>query len=385
MIDLEIRYHGVVGGVLCDPLGRGCRPSSTIPDSVGGIVVVSRTRGDEMGRLDGSRILVTGSSVSDQLLDQLRAEGAAIENPSESFPPSVLSSDELIGYLSDVDAYLLGGDEQALRGDKDDPTDEVLSAAERLRLIAFLGVGYATFVDAEAARRHGVAVTNTPGVLANSVAEFAIAMLLDGRRQITDYVCSRRIAQPMKQEKRFDLHAHPIGIVGLGATGIRTAEILRNGFGADVAYFSRTRKPAEEDRLGLTYVDSLPALAAGVEALILMVPENPETTGFIDREVLSQHSPQSPLMIVATSRPEVIDAQALLWALREGLVDSVWLDDFYLKGTSDTEPLSSDPRVRITPHVGSLTHDARDAMSRMAIDSIITYLVTGDDVHIVNR
>src|SRR5947199_10425657 len=125
----------------------------------------------DMGRLEGIRVLVTGSSVSDGFLDQLRAQGATVDNPPGSFPPSILSAEELSTRLRGVDAYLLGGDEQALRGENDDPTDEVLSAADKLRLIAFLGVGYATYVDPEAARRHGVAVTNTPGVLATSVAE----------------------------------------------------------------------------------------------------------------------------------------------------------------------------------------------------------------------
>jgi phosphoglycerate dehydrogenase-like enzyme len=319
------------------------------------------------------RLLVTGESVAQRFLDQLSDAGLEVVNPPESFPPAVMSEQTLQAALTSCVACLLGGDEIV--------TESVLESAGELRAIAFLGVGYESYVDADAARRRGVAVTNTPGVLSNSVAEFTVGLLLDARRRITDYVtCGEEIPH----ETRFDLAGHAVGVVGLGAIGTRICEILALGLQADVRYFSRTRKRSVEERLGIAY-SPLGELVRDVECLIVMVPETAETTGMIGRELLAARPESSRLTLINTSRAGVVDPLGLEWGIDCELVETAWFDGFYREDSELTRRLAARPEVRITPHIASLTHDARDAMSAMAVESLLNLLRDGQDDYVVNR
>jgi glyoxylate reductase len=252
----------------------------------------------------------------------------------------------------------------------------VLATAPKLKVIAFLGVGYTSFVDAEAATALRILVTNTPGVVANSVAEFAVGELIAARRRIVDY-----IADPsLPQENSRDLQGHAVGVIGLGAVGTRIAEILTKGFGVRVRYFSRTRKPDVESALGITY-RPLPKLVGQVESLVIAVPDTPETVAMINCDLLAEGT--TPLSVINLSRPEIIAPDALRWGLRHNRLESVWFDDFYRDNA--LSELRKDSRVKVTPHIGSLTQDARDAMSAMAVISLLNVLHKGSDQYTVNK
>lgn len=323
------------------------------------------------------RVLVTGSSVTDRYLSKLRESGLDVVNPKASFAPSKLSPEILQQLLQDCDAYLLGGDERATR--------EVLSSAKHLQVIAFLGVGYDSFIDIQAADDLGIPVTYTPGVLSNSVAELTVGLTIEARRKIINFAFPQLAGEPSAtdQEKRSDLAGHPVGIIGLGGIGTRIAEILRFGFSSDVIYFSRTRKPEEEQRLGLRYLP-LADMVREVETLILIVPETDDTIKMVNWELLSSHH-GAPLTIVCPARPEVVDAEGLLRALDAGVVESIWFDDFYRDVTPAAAALRTRREVRVTPHIGSLTHDARDAMAQMAITSLLDVLAGKEDPNTVTR
>src|SRR3954454_23920541 len=110
------------------------------------------------------KILVTGNSVRPELLQPLTEAGYKVENPTD-----LLSEQDLAAALEDADAYLFGGDEYA--------SGTAIATAKDLKVVAFLGVGYESFMDATAIRSRGVRITNTPGTLTDSVAEFTIAQL----------------------------------------------------------------------------------------------------------------------------------------------------------------------------------------------------------------
>jgi glyoxylate reductase len=322
-----------------------------------------------MTDLINGTVLVTGASVRQLHLDQLREAGLQVINPPASFPPDVLPESILREILSECDAYLLGGDEVASRS--------VLAAARRLKVVAFLGVGYGSFVDAEAAAELAIAVTNTPGVVANSVAEFAVSELIAARRKLIDYI----IDPELTQQNSRDLAGHAIGLIGLGAVGTRIAEILTVGFKARVCYFSRTRKPETEEALGITYMP-LRDLIGEVEDLVVAVPDTPQTTSMIDQVLLA--GARTRLSVINVGRPETIAPKALRWGLQNELLESVWFDDYYRNPTPDLVDLRKDPRIKVTPHIASLTHDARDAMAAMAVSSLLNVLLSGSDQHIVN-
>ncbi|AGZ41061.1 hypothetical protein AFR_13875 [Actinoplanes friuliensis DSM 7358] len=289
-------------------------------------------------------------------------------------PDGTLTEAELIRELADTEVYLYGGDEEA--------TAPVIESSVALRLIAFYGVGYESFMDVEAVRRHGVRVTNTPGTLNNSVAEFTIGQLLNCRRHLTEYALKYLNGSSGDEAKQSDLGAHTVGIIGMGGIGTRLAEILTKGFDANVAYFSRTRKPALEEQLGIRYT-SLNELFEVSESLLVMIPGNSETRHLVGEEQLGRLRHGS--VLVNTARPEIVEPGSLDANLRSGRISAAAIDGYYSEKTEETESLKQlQPHpLLITGHVASLTHDARDAMTRRAVGSILNFLDTGADECIV--
>lgn len=322
-----------------------------------------------MGALDGATILVTGSSVGPDHLAGLRRDGAEVRNPAASFPPGVLSPTELVAALQGADAYLLGGHERA--------TAEVLAAAPSLRLLAFLGVGYQSYVDGPAARAQGITVTNTPDVPPTSVAEFAVGALLAARCGLVDHELRRRGGEPAAHPRRTDLAGRPIGVLGMGSIGTRVARTLVHGFEVEVHYASRTRRPETEAALGLRWAASLRELVVAVDALVVAVPETPQTRGMVGASALGALPPGAGLELVDTARPEVCDPAGVLSALDSGRLASATYDGWYRAEDDGVHRLAAHPGVRVTPHVAARTHGAAEAMATAAIDDIRAVLTGG--------
>lgn len=321
------------------------------------------------------RVLVTGSSVEDRFLAPLRNAGLEVENPTD-----LLNEQQLSDRLKEASAYLLGGDEIATR--------KALQSAKKLKVLAFLGVGYESFIDVAAAIDLGIAVTNTPGTLTQSVAEFTIGQAINATRRLSVY--GNRVRDEMggkkvePEQKRHDLSSLRVGIIGLGTIGTRIAEILTTGFGCSIRYYSRTRKPDVELQLSIKYAD-LDLLLKETDVLFLMLPGNENTKSFLGQRELGLLP--SGAIVVNTARPELIEPQALLNALQEGVVGTAVLDGFYENGIPARQALLDLPQEKllVTRHIASLTHEARDGMAKMAVESILNFLQTGDDPHVVNK
>jgi lactate dehydrogenase-like 2-hydroxyacid dehydrogenase len=317
------------------------------------------------------KVLVTGSSVEERFFEPLKELGYIVANPKE-----LLSEDELSRELSDAEGYLLGGDEFA--------SAKALSKATKLKVISFLGVGYESFIDVKGVQELGIAVTNTPGVLANAVAEFTVGQLLNARRRLTQYCNAYARSESGKEQKQHDIAGHKVGIVGLGAIGTRIAEILVNGFKADVSYYSRTRKPDQEERLNIHYAE-LADLMREVEILIVMVPATPETRGLISSALL--RTLPSGALLINTAKPEVVDPKGLADCLESGQIQIAAFDGFYEAAADGqlVERLKSwgTDRLLVTGHIASLTHDARDAMAARAVSSMCNVLSGTADPYVV--
>lgn len=310
-------------------------------------------------------VLVTGTSVREDLLRPLVDAGYKIENPTH-----LLSDVELGEALSKASAYLLGGDEFA--------SGTALSKAKNLKVIAFLGMGYESFIDVRSAKELKIAVTNTPGTLSNAVAELTVGHILASVRKIHFLASEFEAGKAAVEDKQRDVAALRIGIIGLGGIGSRIAEILRKGFGAQVSYYSRSRKKALESGLAIQY-EPLEALVQNADVVVVMTPGNDETKGLINASLLAKG--KKGQVIVNTARPEVIDPAALAEALSSGQVSYAAFDGFYdevSEGAAKLKALAPS-KVMITPHIGSLTHDARDAMGIKAVRSILNVLKSGRD------
>ena len=256
---------------------------------------------------------------------------------------------------------------------------EVLAACPRLRLIAFLGLGYASCVDVEAATRQGIVVTNTPDYGATSVAEHALGLVLALTRHIAASSASLRAGR--WEPGRFqgmELRGKTLGVVGLGGIGREMAR-LGAGIGMEVIGWTRRATP---DRAvhGLRLVP-LETLMAAADVVSLHLVLEPGTRGLVSRALLQRMRPTA--YFVNTARAGIVDNAALLDLIRAGRIAGAAFDVF------DEEPLPPDdpwrdlPTILVTPHIGYNTREASLNMLNIAIATVQAHL-RGERLHVVN-
>ena len=261
---------------------------------------------------------------------------------------------------------------------------ELLAASPRLRIIANLAVGYDN-VDPAVAAEAGVWLTNTPGVLAETTADFAFALLLAAARHV---VASDRDTRAggwtTWSPTAFlgqDIHGATLGIVGMGEIGEAMARRAA-GFDMRVLYASRTRKPQLESRYGYEWT-TLDELLQQSDFVSLHTPLTPETRHLIGARELSLMKPTA--ILINTARGQVIDQDALVTALRSGRVAGAAVD------VTDPEPLPLDSplyalsNVIITPHIASASLATRSRMAEMAVANILAVLAGKEPPNAVNR
>ena len=279
----------------------------------------------------------------------------------EELPPS---RTELLGRVAGVDGVL------ALLTDRVD--DELLDAAgPGLRVVSNYGVGYDN-IDVPACTRRGIPVGNTPGVLTETTADLAWALLLAAARRVVEGDRSVRDGEwrtwgPMLL-LGVDVHGATLGIVGFGRIGQAVARRAA-GFGMRVLYHARHRVPEEVERAtGATWMP-LPELLAASDFVSLHVSLSAETRHLIDAAALG--SMRRSAILVNTARGPVVDTEALVAALRDGTIRAAALD------VTDPEPLPADhPLVGldnciVVPHIASATEATRGRMAAMSAANLI--------------
>jgi D-3-phosphoglycerate dehydrogenase len=256
---------------------------------------------------------------------------------------------------------------------------EVLRACDRLRLVTFLGIGYASCIDVDEATRRGVAVAYTPDYGATSVAEHALAMILALTRHIGQAYLSFR--EGRWEPGRFvgmELSGKTLGLVGLGPIG---REVARLGAGLGMRLIAWTRR-AEPERAehGLAFVP-LEELFARADVVSLHLSYRPETHGIVSRGLLARMKPTA--WFVNTARARLVDNAALAEMLAAGRIAGAALD------VHEEEPPRGEyvfrrlPNVLATPHIGYNTREASRNMLRIAIETVEAY-ARGDRLHVVN-
>lgn len=241
-------------------------------------------------------------------------------------------------------------------------------AGDSLKVIAEFGVGYDN-IDTDAASERNIAVGNTPGVLTETTADFAFALIQSAARRLAE---SDRFVR-RGEWKWFDpldllgidLNGSTLGIVGMGRIGSTVARRAA-AFGMNIIYYNRNRA---DDELGATRADSLDQLLEESDFVTLHCPLTPETNGLIGTEQLERM--KSSAVLINTARGPVVDTQALADALKSGAIAYAALDVF------DPEPLPSDhplvgmENVTLLPHLASATVGTRRRMSEMTVDNIL--------------
>jgi lactate dehydrogenase-like 2-hydroxyacid dehydrogenase len=242
-------------------------------------------------------------------------------------------------------------------------TGAMMKALPKLEIIANSGVGVDTN-DMPTARALGISVTNTPDVLNQSVAELTVGLMLAQARGLPRadaYVRDGGWADgPFTLGT--ELRGKAVGLAGLGRIGKEIARRLA-AFDMDVRYFGRNVQPDQP----YTYHADLVKMARAVDWLVVIAPINASTKGLITREVLEALGPSG--RIVNVSRGALVDEPALVDLLQTGGLGGAALDVFA------NEPDVGDailglPNVVVSPHMGSRTHEAREAMDRLVVENL---------------
>lgn len=307
-----------------------------------------------------ARVLSTRNQLPGGGLDRL-ADRFDVIRPAGSGPAR---PQELLDLAPGVDAVL------ALTPDQ--PGRALLDAAgPSLKVISLASMGF-DGVDLAAAADRGVVVTNTPDVLAETTADLAFALILMARRRLLTAADSLRAgdwdAFRMDGYLGLDVHGATLGLIGYGQIAQAVARRAA-GFGMRILHHTRT--PGAPD--GLSIAVDLPTVLAQSDVVSLHVPLTPATRGLIGARELAAMKPTATL--VNTARGGVVDQDALLDALEQGVIHSAGLDVFAEEplGQHVSRLVAAQTLVPL-PHIGSATESTRAAMVDVAVDNIIDIL-----------
>ncbi len=242
------------------------------------------------------------------------------------------------------------------------------AAGERLKLIANFGVG-TDHIDLEAARRRGIAVTNTPGVLTEDTADLVMALILMAPRRLGEGERILRSGRwrgwgPTDQLGR-SLTGKALGIVGMGRIGQAVAR-RAEAFGMAVHYHNR--RPVEG--AGQRYWPDLDPMLAAMDVVSLNAPYGPATHHLIDRRRIGLMRPDS--WLINAARGGLVDEEALIEALARGGIAGAGLDVYPEEPRVDPR-LVDLPNVVLLPHLGSATLESRTAMGEKVLANLVAF------------
>lgn len=250
---------------------------------------------------------------------------------------------------------------------------ELLDAAPRLRVVSQMAVGYDN-IDVAACAARGIPVGNTPGVLAETTADLAFALLLATARRLVE---AERVLRsggwqtwsPMMLTGP-DVHHATLGIVGMGQIGLEMAR-RAHGFRMRILYATRRVCPEAEDAFGARRV-WLPQLLAESDFVSLHTPLTEETRHLIGEPELALMKPTA--ILINTARGAVVDTAALCAALKERRILAAGLDVFEMEPLPPGDPLLTLDNVVLLPHIGSASVATRTRMAEIAAENLVAGL-----------
>jgi D-lactate dehydrogenase len=275
----------------------------------------------------------------------------------------------------------------------------LLDACPDLRLVATRSTGY-DHVDVAACAARGVAVANVPTYGENTVAEHTFALILALSRNVHKaWVRTQRGDFSIQGLQGFDLRGRTIGLIGVGHIGLHTAKIAR-GFGMRVLAADPRPQPLLAELVGFDYVE-LDELVARADIVSLHAPLIPATRHLVDRELLKRF--KRGALLVNTARGGLIDTEALLWALDEGILAGAGLDvlegeelltedrrrlalerdEASLRVLVENQLLAGREDVVVTPHVGFDSVEAVQRIAEVTAANVAAFLA-GDPQNLVS-
>lgn len=249
----------------------------------------------------------------------------------------------------------------------------LMDACPRLRVVSNYAVGFDN-IDIPAATARGILVGNTPGVLTETTADFAFALLMAAARRIVegvDYVRAGkwRTWGPLLLLGH-DIHHATLGLVGLGRIGAEMARRAK-GFDMRVLYYDVYRREDLERGLGITYAP-LDELLAQSDFVSIHTPLTPETHHLMNAERFKRMKQEA--ILINTARGPVVDDAALAEALRNGVISGAALDVTEPEPIPMDSPLLTLPNCIVVPHIASASNETRGNMADIAARNLIAGL-----------
>jgi len=278
----------------------------------------------------------------------------------------VIPRDALLQKVKGADAIL------SLLTDK--VNDELFDAAgPQLKIVANYAVGYDN-IDVPAAAKRNIIITNTPGVLTESVAEHTIALIFALAHRIVESDQFMRDGKydgwaPMLFLGN-DLVGKTIGLVGMGRIGANVAKRMCDGFGVKILYYDRSRSEDLEKQYKMEFVD-LETLLKNSDFVSVHLPMTPETKHLLGKAQFAMM--KKTAYLINTARGPILDEAALVEALKNGVIKGAALD-VYEQEPKMALGLAELPNTVLTPHTASATEETRGAMSELAAKNIIEVL-----------
>ena len=261
---------------------------------------------------------------------------------------------------------------------------ELLDRAPHLEAIASVSVGVDNY-DIDYLTERRILLSNTPDVLTETTADTGFALILATARRVVELANMIREGKWTRNigPAHFgsDVHGKTLGIIGMGRIGEALAQRGHFGFGMPVIYHSQSPKPAVEQRFDAQY-RSLPQLLQQADFVCLTLPLTAHTEGLIGAEQFALMRPET--IFINISRGKVVDEAALIEALREGRIRAAGLDVFEREPLNRDSPLLQLNNLVATPHIGSATHETREAMARCAVDNLLAALAGERPANLVN-
>ena len=302
------------------------------------------------------------------------------DKASKTFDPIFNSNDELYSQSKVIEmSQGCDGILSSLTDKMDKETIDKLP--DTIKIISNFAVGFGN-IDLEAAKKRGIAVTNTPEVLSDATAEIGILLILGACRRAAeglesageggwkwsaDYLIGKQLTGTR------------LGVLGMGRIGQKIARIAKS-LGMIIHYHNRS-KLSEEKEQGAIYHDNLKSLFSVSDVLSICCPATKETENMINKETV-EYFPKGAV-ITNVARGDIVDDDALIDALNRRKIYAAGLDVY--KNEPNLNPgYLKIKSAFILPHLGSATKDTRIAMANLAIDNIDEFFKTGNCTNKVN-
>ena len=285
----------------------------------------------------------------------------------------------------DADVIARIGDAELITTNKTVIDRHAMESCPKLKYIGVLATGY-NVVDLDAAKEHGIVVTNVPAYSTDAVAQFTFALLLELANQVGVHNSSVKDGGWVRSKDfsysvmpTMELYGKTMGIIGYGSIGQRVADIA-HAFGMKVLVSSRTEKKLPEG--GWIRWVSREELFAEADVISIHCPLFPETKGMINRETIGLM--KRTTLVINTARGGCIVEQDLADALNSGRIAGAAVDVVSQEPMKEDNPLLTAKNIIITPHIAWAPREVRQRLLQIAGDNMGAFLA-GHPINVVNR